>query len=382
MEPERESTTEMAAPPASPRYGRWKSHGAAISVVLSLSGSTLTGFSAYDTGSGELALTGSLAAGGRIQLSERSGGKEVSTLAGSCAPDTGAISGTMTMAGGSRRQAKPFVLWPGVARGTPLVQRIQRFGEIVEDAPSCSWDVRSPAVFGLGDAARAARINALVRVRFPGSDEAAMVRDVKSCPPRTDRRVGGWYSFEADTQGVLAFVENGYTYFGPAVHGDFNAAAAAVSVDVPTGRKLALADLVTSSAALRPLVTACAKLAGEKLKGDPWWFERDIHGVPSDKSGEPADIGSPTFDPRSIREPSFLVLPDGIAVLIRNQPTVSAFLELQGPVIRWGALLREGVLAPRSIVARLWAREKPLAPGEPPCVRMFAPRWIKHGKGR
>ncbi len=90
---------------------------------------------------------------------------------------------------------------------------------------------------------------------------------------------------------------------------------------------------------------------------------------------------APAFVPSSLHEPSILVLPDGIAVLLRNQPTVSAGLSLRGPVIRWSALLRAGVLKASSPIARLWAGEKPLAAGEPACQRVFAPRWVKSPKG-
>jgi hypothetical protein len=89
---------------------------------------------------------------------------------------------------------------------------------------------------------------------------------------------------------------------------------------------------------------------------------------------------APTFVPSSLHEPSILVLPDGIAALLRNQPTVSAGLSLRGPVIRWSALLRAGVLKARSPIARLWAGEKSAA-GEPACQRVFEPRWVKSPKG-
>lgn len=372
------ATIDAEVPPAPcdlDRPYRGAVGGSRFSVALRRSGTTLRGQAAYDAGAGELDLEGSVGADGKIQLVEKKGGKAISRLTGKCEEKTGAISGTMEIAGG--RDPKRFLLRPQQAGGTPIVERAQRIGKAKEGETSCHWEVRSPAVFGLGDEARATRLNDLLRVRFTGVNEADLQKQVRQCPRGVDRHATGWYSIEADTRGVLSVVENGYMYFGPAAHGDFNAAAKAVSIDVPTGRALALSDVVTSSAALRPLVTSCMNLVGDYFQADPWWLERAIQGVPADKDGEPVETSSPKFNPRSIFEPSFVVLPDGLAVLIRGQPTMSAFLELQGPVIRWGALLRDHVENPRSPVARLWAGEKPLAAGEPACVRMFAPRWLK-----
>ena len=90
---------------------------------------------------------------------------------------------------------------------------------------------------------------------------------------------------------------------------------------------------------------------------------------------EEVDLDSPDLNLRTVFAPSFLLLSEGMAVLIRNQPTVSAALELQGPVIRWGALLRAGILQGASPVARLWKDDVPLPAGEPACIRFFKPRW-------
>jgi hypothetical protein len=83
----------------------------------------------------------------------------------------------------------------------------------------------------------------------------------------------------------------------------------------------------------------------------------------------PAEEGEPS----SIREPGFLVLEDGLAVVMTGMPTVGAGLEFIGPVIRWGALLREGILKRSSPVSRLWAKERPLEKGQPACQRIFTP---------
>src|SRR5262249_43499778 len=162
-----------------------------------------------DTGSGELEIAGTIAADGKVKLAEKSGGKEITSFAGACAPETGVIAGTMTVLGKARPETKPFVLRPRPAKGTPLVQRAKRIGKAAEDGPSCFWNVQSPAVFGIGDAARATRLNGLLRVGF-GREEARMLREVEQCPRGVTRNALGWYSVEADFQGVLSVVENGY----------------------------------------------------------------------------------------------------------------------------------------------------------------------------
>jgi hypothetical protein len=348
-----------------------------LSVVLSKASTKLQGFSAYDTGFGDIELSGAVQADGTFTLAERKDGKDTAALRGRCASETGILTGTWTQGSVTR----PFTWSPREAGGTPLAQRARKI-ERKGKGSECNWNVRSPAVFGLGDADRTGRINAFLKVRFPGANEEEMERKVTQCPPGADNQVQGWYSVEANTNGLLSVVENGYAYLGPQVHGDFGAAEAATSVDVPSGRRLALGDLVISSKALRPLVTSCMKLFTESVGGgDEWWWERDIQGVPADKNGDPVDEKAPTLDPKSLHDPSILVLPDGIAVLLRNQPTVSAQLALRGPVIRWGAMLRAKVLKAGSPAARLWAGEKPLAEGEPACTRVFMPRWVKPRKG-
>ncbi len=62
-----------------------------------------------------------------------------------------------------------------------LAQQVKRIQRGAGD--SCQWNVRSPAVFGLGDAERTARINGLLKVRFPGANEEEMERKVTRCAP-------------------------------------------------------------------------------------------------------------------------------------------------------------------------------------------------------
>jgi hypothetical protein len=184
--------------------------------------------------------------------------------------------------------------------------------------------------------------------------------------------VTGWYSIEADEQGLLSVLQNGYLYFGPAVHGDWNAAADAVSIDLATGRRLGVKDVVTSAAALRPVVKSCVPFAGAKLELDDYELERSLQGWPAE-DGEPS----------SIHDPTLLVLPDGVAALITGMNTVAAWYELRGPVIRWGALARAGILPARSPIERLWKAVPALGADEPACTRMFTPKWIPSSdKGR
>lgn len=362
----------LTAPCDFSRNYRGKVGDSRWSVILKRKDSSLEGFVAYDNGSGDLTLRGSVRPDGTFVFEESKDGQKGGQIEGRCAKETGVLSGSWTQG----KTTRDFTLSPRSARGVGIFERRRQLGKPIEDEPSCYWDVSHPAVFGLGDAARAGLINAHLKIRFIGLNEASTEQLVLTCPKGTDNHVTGYYSIEMNENGLLSILENGYVYLGPAAHGDFNAAAAAISIDIPSGRKLVLTDIVTSSKALRPVVTSCMKLVVEKLDGgDEWWHERSIQGVPSDKNGDPVEETSKDFVPSSIHEPSFLVLPDGLAVLIRGQNTVGAFLEMQGPVIQWGALLRAGVLKSNSPVARLWSNAKPLAANDASCVRFFSPKW-------
>lgn len=365
-------TEASTAPCDFSRNYRGKVGDSPWSVILKRKDASLEGFVAYDNGSGDLTLRGSVRPDGTFALEESKDGQKGGQIEGRCAAETGILSGTWKQG----KTTRNFALSPRSAQGVGIFERRRVIGKSAEEEPLCYLDVHNPAVFGLGDAARAGLINSHLKIKFFGLDEAATEQRVQSCPKGTDNHVTGYYSIEMNEQGVLSILENGYVYLGPAAHGDFNAAAAAISIDIPSGRKLALTDIVTSSKALRPVVTSCMKLVVEKLDGgDEWWHERSIQGVPADKYGDPVEETSKDFVPSSIHEPSFLVLPDGLAVLIRGQNTVGAFLEMQGPVIQWGALLRAGVLKNNSPVGRLWSSAKPLAASDASCVRFFSPKW-------
>src|SRR5262249_3228608 len=148
-----------------------------------------------------------------------------------------------------------------------------------------------------GDAALTARINGLLQFRLDG--QAELFRKVSNCGPKDDKHVSGWYSIEENDRGLLSVLYNGYVYIAPSVHGDFTGGSAAVSVDVPTGRRVALGDVVIRPDALRPIVRDCLKtLSASDLD------EGYILGYAEDGSSE------------SKRPLVALVVHDGLAVLM------------------------------------------------------------------
>lgn len=345
------------------RTYRGKIGEAGVSWALRRKGQALEGWAAYDAGAGALELRGRVEPNGTITVTEHDGDRQGGRATATCDPATGALQGDFLPGNG-----RTLRLAPRPRGTTPIVEKRKQIGKLSEDEPSCTWDVRNPAVFGLGDPGREGRINVALKMRF--HDEAALEKQVAQCASqvggRTDNHATGWYSIESDESGVLSVLRNGYLYFGPAVHGEWNAGADAISIDVPTGRRLALNDVVTSSAALRPILSSCIAFGTRRLsEWNDFELERNLHGLPADE-GEPS----------TVHDPKFLVLPDGLAVLLTNLPTVAAWDELQGLVIRWGALKRDGVLAPKSPIARVWSAIPALAAGEPACERAFAPRWM------
>ncbi len=345
----------------------------ALSLALVRKGSQVSGALRYDSGSGELELSGTIEAG-ELSLQELVSGKTVGTIAARCATTTGILTGTWSR----EKTVKPLTLKPLPAGGTPIAQQVRRTG--LTEESRCALNVAWPAVFGLHDGARTTRINAALKLDFTGVDDAQIERDVRACPKDAGIMALGYYAIEANDNGLLSVAMDGYLNIAPSVHGDSNAATRNVSIDVPSGKVLALADIVTSARALRPLVTSCMELTSDAIgSGSAWWWEREIHGVPSDKNGDDAAEGSRDFDPKSLRQPAFLVLPDGLAVLIRPQPTVSSFATSRGPVIQWGALMRAGVLRDSSPISRLWSGVKSLPAEAPACVRVFVPAWAAPG---
>lgn len=350
------------------RAFRGKVGDAALSIAIAKSGDAVTGSARYDAGSGELELSGTLASG-ELTLRETVEGKPVGTMTARCDAATGALSGTWV----KDQTAKPLALKP-LSGATPLAQQGRQLG-LAEDS-RCTFNVASPVVFGLHDAGRTGRINAALKLDFLGVDDKKIERDATACAKGAGIKALGWYAIEANENGLLSVTMDGYLDVAPSVHGDSNAAARAVSIDVPTGKVLALSDIVTSTRALRPVVKTCMEMTADAIGGgDAWWWEREIQGVPSDKNGDEAEEGSRTFDPKSLHAPAFLVVPDGLAVLIPPQSTAASDTSGKGPVIQWGALLRAGISNDKSPVSRLWAGQKPLPNEAPACVRFFRQGW-------
>ena len=340
------------------------------SISLAKTADEVSGALRYDAGTGELELRGTLASG-QLTLKEIVGDKTVGTLSARCDAATGTLSGSWAQ----DKTSKALVLKPLPAGATPIAQQGRQIG-LAEDS-RCTFNVASPIAFGLGDAARTSRINAALKLDFFGVDDKKIERDATACAKGAGIKALGWYAIEANQNGLLSVVMDGYLDIAPSVHGDSNAASRSVSIDVPSGKVLSLRDIVKSPRALRPVVKSCMELTADAIGGgDAWWWEREIQGVPSDKKGKEAEEGSPTFDPKSLHDPAILVLPDGLAVLIPPQTTAASGVSGQGPVIQWGALVRAGILNDKSVVARLWAGAQPLPPEAPACVRYFRQGWV------
>jgi hypothetical protein len=66
---------------------------------------------------------------------------------------------------------------------------------------------------------------------------------------------------------------------------------------------------------------------------------------------------------------AYLFLDHGIKVIGLEYPTyLSRTLTFGGPVLSYGALLREGLLTPQSPIARVWNGTNPSPPGAPPAT--------------
>ncbi|KYF88310.1 hypothetical protein BE20_23325 [Sorangium cellulosum] len=360
------SATAPEAPPAAAapcdlsRVYRGAVGGAGVTLRLRRTDAgDLSGEAAYDAGAGALSLDGRIEGDQGFSLRELDrSGQAVGRYEGRCRLETGALEGTWARGAAT----KPFALAPGGADAVPLVERRKRFTVPRENPGPCAYDVVRPAVFGLGSAEREGRIN-LALHHGPSLLDPRLEAHVRRCAPPWSAEVKGGYSVAANTSGLLSVILDGWTYIGPAVHSDVHVGLRVASIDVPTGRELRLEDVIADKAELREMVKACLPFASEALDINEWELERLIHGVPAED-----DV------PSSIHDPDILVLEDGIAALITGGvPFAGAGIVLKGPVLSWSGLLSRRVLKASSPIARLWAKARPLARGEPLCTRIFSP---------
>jgi hypothetical protein len=112
-------------------------------------------------------------------------------------------------------------------------------------------------------------------------------------------------------------------------------------VDLATGKRLAIGEVVTDERAFHDAIMACDEGLREDLDWDPKGEFR--------------------------KAPRWAVVPGGIAVVVGDVPPPKNGLQGRGPIASFASLARRKLLRADSPVARLWAGVAPAPEEEPFC---------------
>lgn len=348
----------------------------------------LTGKLRYDQGNAPIELTGEVRTDGSFRLQEKGGG----TFDGRCADGSGILAGSYQTAKAFEMRPRPdgepslFVLHthevglmtnpPGCA-GAPKSDRPQSFTPKGAAEPllcfprdpkerlkphddfagpngTCALSGRSLQVFG-GASADADRLtNAALGPSGRPWFRDDIRKSVKACPYDAASggfAAGGGYEIAFADKDVLSVLLQGSVFeyrttpFAPET----------VTIDVRTGKRLALADVITDEAKFQAEMRTCMPL-----------YRALIPNV-----FQPVDDFGTYLGWTKGQTPRWVIVPGGIALLGFYEAKVEEALSGTGPVVPWSVLARDGLLVPGSSVARLWDGVTPAAPKAPVCEQVY-----------
>jgi hypothetical protein len=363
-------------PPAAPCYGSRVYRGeigkTAVTLRLAPSGDRLGGLGHYDLPGAAIELSGNFQ-GETFTLDEKGAGR----FRGACDARTGRLTGTYELRG----KKTPFSLAPRPAGEAPLhvaTERLTvtspvppycaRLGRTTETqvlkegiclptdrkalaelqsesgAGLCSLELSAPRVFGLANPAAERDANAALTQDGYGYAAADIRAGVKRCPVGGEIKAGGGFSVVHNASDVLSVLFSGFVSEAGAAHGVLFGPDG-VNVDLQSGRRLVITDLVTDEARFRDGILKC-------------------------KGGDPDELTWGGKD--ALRKaPRWVVVPGGIAVVMGDLPPVMNGGQGKGPIASFAALAGRGLLRADSPVARLWAGVVPAAAGAPLCSAML-----------
>jgi hypothetical protein len=339
-----------------------------VTVQLSRNGEKLKGLAHYDLGGPAIELTGKVE-GDAVRFEEKGGGR----FGGTCNGKSGQLAGTYEL----KKKATPFELAPRVAGEaalhavyeqvhvkSPVPPECVRLGRTTETKfikgliclPSdpkalaelqkenntglCSLELSSPRLFGLASPGAERLANALLTHDTFGYAAADVRASVQSCPVGNETTVSGGFSIVYNANDVLSLFFSGYVSQTQAAHGALFGPAPMV-IDLQTGKRLVIGDLVSNEAAFRDAIVACIP----DMTSEITWGTEDSYR----------------------KVPRWVVVPGGIAVVMGDLPPVMNGGQGRGPIASFAALAARGWLRQDSPVARLWAGVKPLARDAPLC---------------
>lgn len=330
-----------------------------MSVALQKSpNGTLSGTIRYDRAGAVMPIAGGSAKpDGSFQLTEKGAG----TFVGRC-NEAGVLSGTFT----HRNKKQPFTWFPRPQHWPALHRHTQ-----TKKVKTCEVHATTIRYFG-GSAA----INQAVNRSLDPGLFAGHVQDVGACPKRMLHESHSLVSFA--TADVVTIQTGTSSDYGGA-HPMNSAGGSGTTVDLRTGRRVMLRDVVPSPEQLRPLMPACVRdymesadvesgevtvtLSESDVVCDAYPFANYLWGCdPNEKTPEP----------------TWALVRGGIAILATGHGHAEAFRDGSGPIVSWAALLREGLLDPKSPVARLWQGVAPAEKRAPACVSGFKGYQLVH----
>lgn len=208
----------------------------------------------------------------------------------------------------------------------------------------CTLERSVPRVFGLATPGAERAANAALSLDALAEVSAEVRADVKRCPLGGEVKAGTSFSIAYNANDVLSAYLGGYVSAANAPHGA-NFGPEPVVVDLRTGSRLAIGDVVNDEAAFREAILAC----DERFRDDIEWGGKDS----------------------SLKAPRWVVVPGGIAVIVGTVPLVKNGMQGRGPIATFATLAQRKLLRADSPVARLWAGVTPAAKDAPFCQAMM-----------
>ncbi|APR79297.1 Hypothetical protein A7982_04644 [Minicystis rosea] len=343
-----------------------------VTIAIATNGARLSGRVHYDLPGPGIELSGEIK-GGSFSLVEKGAGR----FEGTCEAKTGRLTGSYALSG--KKTAFALAPRPGGEtalhvvheriRGTsPVPSYCARLGKTTETqtvaegiclpsdpaalaalqeaygAGLCTFELRAPRVFGFENPGVERAAN--VALSHDGAEYASpsVLASVKRCPAGGEVKAGGGFSIVHNASEVLSVFLSGYINEANAAHGAMFGPDPVV-VDLRSGKRLAIGDVVSDEAAFRKAILACDPGNYEDLE----WGEKD-----------------------SLRKaPRWAIVPGGIAVVVGPVAPIKNGLQGRGPIASFASLVKRRLLRADSTIARLWAGVTPAPDDAPFCQAMM-----------
>lgn len=302
-----------------------------VTLKIATDGDRLSGLAHYDIAGGSIEVSGKRQADS-FSLQEKGAGR----LDGKCESPTGRLVGRYELRG----KTQAFSLAPR-PQGEAAIHVVR---ENVKVRSLCAFELSAPRVFGLAAPGVERTVNAVLSQDGFSYASREVRADVKRCALQNEVSAGGGFSIVHNASDVLSVYFSGYVIAANAAHPALIGPEPVV-VDLQSGKRLAIGDVVSDEAAFREAILACDEPLREELE----WGGKDSYR----------------------QAPRWVVVPGGIAVVVGSVPPIMNGMQGTGPIASFASLAARKLLRADSPVARLWAGVTPAAKGAPFCQAMM-----------